>query len=814
MSARTAKSNRKASTDARPQSVNVERMLQINVAALVVLGTSLLAMGQQNPIYAVVAVVAAAVSIIVTDIKGFFRLGPDATTLAALFACCVLVVQVFRNVEQSQLLNVANILIYLEVILLFQRKEDRTYWSLIALSLLQVVVAAALNLGLIFGLFLGVYVLTAFCALTIFFVSRETRRFSDRPTTRDASLASGGGRGGYAFVGRISSDTPAQILNKALFRRLFRMIFLTALGTIGIFFAIPRFGTSAWQGARPDQVATVGFTEEVRLDDIGRILESPEQVMRVEFTDLQGRPYQVDGEPYFRGTVLSDYRREGVWKPHRSSQAIRALESVRSFDLANVVVQRITLQPGSHSVLFNVAPCYAIDGSPRELDLNLYTRQLTLNEENAKPRGQYRYTIGTTAFRNGWQRDLIPAAWGRISGEETFMQASITDELRRAHPAVVAAADRALDDQGLRQASVFERAKALENYFRRSGTYKYSLVINQNRDPRLDPIEDFVRNHQTGHCEYFAGALTLMLRSQGIPARMVVGFKGGEFNTMGDYYIVRQLHAHAWVEAFLEADEIPTDELEGLEVLRYGAWLRLDPTPGSSDVDLDMSGFGLVTTAREFADYCQVLWDDYILGLNSTRQQQAIYGPIGRSIQAVGRAVFSPTVWAQRWRTWRRWAVQPVFGIPGALFVALIAIPVGVAAYRSRHRLQGSLHRLAERGVWRKRSRQLPLAQLDAYRQLEQVLQRMGLRRRPEQTPLEFAELARRSLERAAQTAEWAQVPRRVAEAHYQIRFGRQSLSEEIQQRLSDSVEQLQQALAEPAAVAPQALPARDAPPS
>ena len=43
-----------------------------------------------------------------------------------------------------------------------------------------------------------------------------------------------------------------------------------------------------------------------------------------------------------------------------------------------------------------------------------------------------------------------------------------------------------------------------------------------------------------------------MLRSQNIPARMVIGFKGGEFNTVGNYYQVRQLHAHAWVEAFLE----------------------------------------------------------------------------------------------------------------------------------------------------------------------------------------------------------------------------------------------------------------------
>ena len=139
-------------------------------------------------------------------------------------------------------------------------------------------------------------------------------------------------------------------------------------------------------------------------------------------------------------------------------------------------------------------------------------------------------------------------------------------------------------DASLNQAGVFERAKALENHFRRSGLYTYSLDVNQNRDRRLDPIEDFVRNHRTGHCEYFAGALTLMLRSQGIPARMVVGYKGGDFNAVGNYYIVRQLHAHAWVEAFLPNDEVPEDERDTPEPLVFGCWLSLDPTPDAVDM--------------------------------------------------------------------------------------------------------------------------------------------------------------------------------------------------------------------------------------
>ena len=77
-----------------------------------------------------------------------------------------------------------------------------------------------------------------------------------------------------------------------------------------------------------------------------------------------------------------------------------------------------------------------------------------------------------------------------------------------------------------------------------------------------DPIGDFLFRYRSGHCEYFATAMVLMLRSQGIPARFVTGFLGGENNRLG-YYIVRQSNAHAWVEAYLPDS----------------GWTVFDPTP-------------------------------------------------------------------------------------------------------------------------------------------------------------------------------------------------------------------------------------------
>ena len=134
--------------------VQVELLLQLSIATMVVLSTLLLSMGQQNMSYAIVALVAAMVSFVITDLKGYLQLSQNASSAASLVACVVLVFQIVSQ-DESQLLNVANILIYLQVILLFQKKEDRTYWSLMALSLLQIIVAAALNLGLLFGPLVG-----------------------------------------------------------------------------------------------------------------------------------------------------------------------------------------------------------------------------------------------------------------------------------------------------------------------------------------------------------------------------------------------------------------------------------------------------------------------------------------------------------------------------------------------------------------------------------------------------------------------------------------------------------------------------------
>src|SRR5690606_10049234 len=105
----------------------------------------------------------------------------------------------------------------------------------------------------------------------------------------------------------------------------------------------------------------------------------------------------------------------------------------------------------------------------------------------------------------------------------------------------------------------FEKALLLEHHLRSEYEYTYETIPQQG----YTPVDSFLFETKRGHCEYFASALAVMLRTQGIAARVATGFSLGEANPITGFYEVRALDGHAWVEAY-----IPD-----------AGWLMLEPTP-------------------------------------------------------------------------------------------------------------------------------------------------------------------------------------------------------------------------------------------
>ena len=110
----------------------------------------------------------------------------------------------------------------------------------------------------------------------------------------------------------------------------------------------------------------------------------------------------------------------------------------------------------------------------------------------------------------------------------------------------------------------YDAVARLENWFVASGGFRYS-----NHPTVIQPaLVGFVTQTRAGYCQYFAGAMTLMLRYLGIPARVAVGFAGGTYSAKSHGWLVSDRDAHAWVEVWFKG---------------YG-WLPFDPTPAGSRV--------------------------------------------------------------------------------------------------------------------------------------------------------------------------------------------------------------------------------------
>jgi protein-glutamine gamma-glutamyltransferase len=119
---------------------------------------------------------------------------------------------------------------------------------------------------------------------------------------------------------------------------------------------------------------------------------------------------------------------------------------------------------------------------------------------------------------------------------------------------------------GLPQQGPLEVLKTLTSFF---NDFQYDLTLSTPKQGEITPLEHFLQHSRTGHCEYFASATVLLLRTAGIPSRYASGYAVEEYSDLEKVYIVRQRHAHAWALAYINegwqiVDNTPID------------WIRLE----------------------------------------------------------------------------------------------------------------------------------------------------------------------------------------------------------------------------------------------
>lgn len=768
--------------------MKLERWLQISLASLSLLGTVLLGLAEGNSLAPLIMLVAAPAAVIFSDMLGWMRLTRLLANLGALAAVGYTFFDFMRHGVQNQLLAIANLLLYLQLVLLYQEKNSRIYWQLLVLSLLEVVVAGAMNLSFHFGFLLVIYLAIALAALSLLSTIREARRWSATP-----------------------DDVLAEVSRARLLRPVASIGFLTLVFAAAFFYATPRIQGTQWIGPGGQRSRQVGFSRSVSLDEMGRILESNELAFRASFYDpVNNVPYDIVGQTYFRGAVLTRYSDQIAGRWSGSSRRETHPLPWPPEGLANLVTQEIWLEPTTTPTLFAITPAFRLNETPRDVVAEPKSGELQRSyAPGLGSRQRWQYRLATSALINGRAMPIIPdqPLPGSVRKPELYAEVRDCQRFnRRRFPEIAAAAEQILREANALDADRARKAKLLESHFLQSGLYTYSLDFRFPRRPNVDPIEDFIASHRTGHCEYFASALVLMLRSQHIPARLVVGYKGGEFNGVGNYLLVRQSDAHAWVEVHLEPEEIDSLNIPGWHYRDTGGWWRLDPTPGSRDLAPDEASVRAMWD--QFLDYAEFIWSDYIQGMGTDRQRQAAYEPVAANWREWATKWLDFRLWPRRFAEVLQWARARLLANPFAY--ASLAILVALVAWLARQRWIAQVHPLwaARRELlWRllrslaallrlgRTSRKNPTFAF--YEHFERLLARAGQARPPGLTPREWlaqlvAVVPPKPADNATSPAvsrDFASAATMIVDAFYRARYHQESPKQ-------DELAQIEQSLA------------------
>jgi transglutaminase-like putative cysteine protease len=521
--------------------------------------------------------------------------------------------------------------------------------------------------------------------------------------------------------------------------------------------------------------AQTGFTEEINLNRTGQVEIDDEVAMTVVATEAQGQPkLDLSPEQRWRGTVLDNYA-DGLWTSDlrlpRGGTMMRPQRRLPDLGPTQYFLT-FTVEPQRAGGLFLADPIVL---GPSSAPLPLL--QISAKEENPLPifyetegtilplmfpgkrEFRYRQVLAPQADPDRTHAsNLTPWYIKELAREQLpaleNWTADLLDRLVKEHRSGLTPANlpsrRLGPGQGYYLTDMPDQwqpvARALTDYLAHSGDYSYTLDL-QRSDHALDPVMDFLVNVKQGHCERYATALALMLRSQGIPARLVKGFRGAE-NQGDGTYLVRHSHAHSWVEAL-----VPRGDPNHLSY----DWLSLDPTP-AIDAPVKQT-FSFARWWESSRRNARAFWHDLIVEYNASNQADLLEGLMTR--EGLRRLLIG-------------------LGVPAsASFVLWLA-------RRLRRR-----QRVPKTKADRRR------AAVAFYARLVALLARfMPDVPHPAQTPREFGTVARQVLTKDPATVDLADVPLRVAELFYRVRFGGRPLDAEEDQALEVQLDRLAAALA------------------
>jgi transglutaminase-like putative cysteine protease len=521
---------------------------------------------------------------------------------------------------------------------------------------------------------------------------------------------------------------------------------------------MPRISAGLFWSARLRPSRVSGFSESIDLGLSGEIQLGEKEVMHVEMLNINGPALHL---AYWRGVGLSHYDGE-KWRKHSPEEidiaAITDLSALRRkfktytmtikegkrvFDIIsynkdpeNILIQRIQQCPLDTEVLFGMHPVYRVEFFSREAPTTISVDPLGSVYNQASQYGFIGYIT--------YSKNLDPNS-PELNGAATY---PVIDEIDYAQLPAPGRGFRYYDLKNLAEKVVLEReaktpyekARAIERYLNSNLDY----TRNIKRTPEVEPVYDFLFNQKAGHCELFASAMAVMLRTLGIPARVANGYHGGQWNSLGGFYTVRQRHAHCWVEVFFDRDTNPFNRNEI-------GWVRFDPTPPGS-----IEEGGLFSSVTDFFSYLRFKWVDYVISYSATEQRKIAFEVRSRGRQMRG--------WfANLFDSIKKFFSEPAEDVQKKILRALLIVIPPVAGILALLVLLRGRRRRA-----RKPRKPIKPGEVTVkfYRDFLKSLEGAGLRRIYSQTPSEFARVVATTVSALAQPAQ------AITQKFLEIRFG------------------------------------------
>ena len=625
----------------------------------------------------------------------------------------------------------AHLILFLSAIKSLQRKADRDWFFLYLISFFTVLLAAGLTAS---PLFLATLILYLLCALSTV-VAFEIQKSRKKVTATQTRLL-------VPPDSALFRKLPMRLWKRKYLetRRLplvsVGLLILIVILALPFFLIAPRTASSALRRGGNGVSGFIGFSDNVTLGQIGQLKGNDEVFMHVRIDNLGAGP---PSGLRWRGVALDEFTGK-AWKKSRTAERFETKQSESGFfklgtteDRGNLTAQTFYLEPVDTPVLFGAARILAVQGKLPFLRIDAEGAIQTRPHDSE--RIAYKVFSDTT--------EPSPATLRSDRLEYTVAFARYADLPTNLDPRIGELTRDVIKKSGAR--NWYDAARAVESHLREN--YGYTLELKAGG---ADPLADFLFNVKQGHCEYFATAMAVMLRTQGVATRVVNGFLPGEYNETAGAYTVRQSDAHSWVEVYFP---------------QTNSWVTFDPTPPAGRTSHERSG--LAGALSKYSEALELMWFQYVVAYDK-QEQRSLVSSLRQQLVDLWRTS------GTRFASLR--AAFPLFIKPLLLGVGGITVLLITIFFTGRVRRYGWQRAIR---LWEKSS-DADSTSVDFYRRLLKALEKQGIKRELYQTPLEFAS--------AAGVTE----AKMITNAYNRVRFGSEELTAADRHALSEILTRLE----------------------